>query len=60
LAYYVSHADPAHYNPTNITFGIMPALDQPPRSKHDRQLATSARALADLAAWIETTEGVPQ
>ncbi len=51
LAHYVSHADPAHYNPTNITFGIMPPLDSPPRSKTERQLATSARALADLAAW---------
>ncbi len=51
LAYYVSHADPAHYNPTNITFGIMPALDNPPRSKGDRQLAYSARALEALAAW---------
>ncbi len=51
LAYYVSHADPAHYNPTNITFGIMPPLDAPPRSKSERQLATSARALADLARW---------
>ena len=51
LAYYVSHADPAHYNPTNITFGIMPPLDQPPRSKNERQLATSARALDDLARW---------
>jgi len=51
LAYYVSHADPAHYNPTNITFGIMPPLDQPPRSKTERQLATSARALEALALW---------
>jgi methylenetetrahydrofolate--tRNA-(uracil-5-)-methyltransferase len=51
LAYYVSHADPAHYNPTNITFGIMPPLDNPPRSKNERQLATSARALDDLARW---------
>ena len=51
LAYYASHADPAHYDPSNITFGIMPPLDQPPRGKHDRQLAMSARALADLDAW---------
>jgi methylenetetrahydrofolate--tRNA-(uracil-5-)-methyltransferase len=28
LAYYVSHADPRHYQPTNITFGIMPPADQ--------------------------------
>ena len=26
LAYYVSHANPAHYEPSNITFGIMPEL----------------------------------
>jgi methylenetetrahydrofolate--tRNA-(uracil-5-)-methyltransferase len=25
LGYYVSHADPRNYQPTNITFGIMPA-----------------------------------
>jgi len=24
LSYYVSHANPRHYQPTNITFGIMP------------------------------------
>jgi methylenetetrahydrofolate--tRNA-(uracil-5-)-methyltransferase len=26
LAYYVSHANPAHYQPTNITFGIIAPL----------------------------------
>lgn len=52
LAYYASHADPAHYDPSNITFGIMPPLHQPPRGKHDRQLAMSARALADLDGWL--------
>lgn len=52
LGYYVSHADPAHYQPSNITFGIMPPLDAPPKARHDRALATSERALADLAGWI--------
>jgi methylenetetrahydrofolate--tRNA-(uracil-5-)-methyltransferase len=51
LAHYVSHADAAHYQPTNITFGIIPPLDRPPKSRGDRAAATSARALADLAAW---------
>jgi methylenetetrahydrofolate--tRNA-(uracil-5-)-methyltransferase len=51
LGYYVSHADPRHYDPSNITFGIMPPLDAPPRSRKERQLATSARALTDLDAW---------
>jgi methylenetetrahydrofolate--tRNA-(uracil-5-)-methyltransferase len=57
LAYYVAHADPAHYDPTNITFGIMPPLDAPPRSKHERQLAMSARALEALGAWADQQTG---
>jgi methylenetetrahydrofolate--tRNA-(uracil-5-)-methyltransferase len=52
LAHYVSHADPAHYDPTNITFGIMPPLDRPPRGKADRKTALSARALDDLAGFL--------
>ena len=50
LAYYVSHADPGNYQPTNITFGIMEA---PPniRKRADRKLATSTRALEDLDRW---------
>jgi methylenetetrahydrofolate--tRNA-(uracil-5-)-methyltransferase len=59
LGYYVSHADPRHYDPTNITFGIIPPLAAPPRSRQERQLATSARALEDLAAWIESGATVP-
>jgi methylenetetrahydrofolate--tRNA-(uracil-5-)-methyltransferase len=51
LGYYVSHADPRHYEPSNITFGIIPPLGDPPKGKHERQLATSARALADLDAY---------
>lgn len=53
LAYYASHADPAHYAPSNITFGIMQPLDRPPRNKADRKLAMSARALEALAMWMK-------
>ena len=63
LAYYVSHADPRNYQPTNITFGIMPAVDAAPddshgRRKHrlgrlERKLAISERALRDLDEWME-------
>ena len=31
LGYYVSHADPRHYDPSNITFGIIPPLASPPQ-----------------------------
>lgn len=52
LAYYVSHADAAHYQPTNITFGIMPPLEHAPRRKPARKEALAARALEDLAPWV--------
>jgi methylenetetrahydrofolate--tRNA-(uracil-5-)-methyltransferase len=64
LAYYVSHADPAHYQPTNITFGIMPPLEDAPggRSKKgvDRKLALAARALDDLERWRAAPDDVTE
>jgi methylenetetrahydrofolate--tRNA-(uracil-5-)-methyltransferase len=53
LAYYVSHADPAHYDPSNVTFGIMEPLPAAPRSRAARKTALAERALTDLAAWME-------
>jgi methylenetetrahydrofolate--tRNA-(uracil-5-)-methyltransferase len=51
LAHYVSHADARHYQPTNITFGIMPPLEPAPRDKARRKALVAERALADLEAW---------
>src|SRR5207302_4673476 len=42
LAYYASHANPASYQPSNITFGIMPPLDGAPKGKKLRNEALSA------------------
>jgi methylenetetrahydrofolate--tRNA-(uracil-5-)-methyltransferase len=59
LAYYVSHANPAHYEPSNITFGIMPPLpaDALPRGRRRdklaKKLAVSERALNDLQTWLK-------
>ena len=61
LAYYVSHADPRNYQPTNVTFGIMPPPDVPAGrhrlKKDERKTATSERALAALDNWMR--EEVP-
>ena len=68
LGYYVSHADSRHYDPTNITFGIIAPLERAPKNKHERQLATSERALRALEIWKATDDrpraagelGIPQ
>lgn len=54
LAYYASHADPKHYVPSNIAFGLIPPLEQRVKSKKDRNTAISERALRDLDAWQES------
>ena len=68
LAYYVSHADPAHYEPSNITFGIMEPLDTARRearwsgSWRCRSARSTRLARLDAArerCMIEHLEGVP-
>jgi methylenetetrahydrofolate--tRNA-(uracil-5-)-methyltransferase len=54
LGYYASHADPKHYVPSNIAFGLLPPLERPPRKKQDRKVALSERALKDLDQWLES------
>ena len=46
LAFYVSHANPRHYQPTNITFGIMAPLDEQGRAVAGRPIASSPMASA--------------
>jgi methylenetetrahydrofolate--tRNA-(uracil-5-)-methyltransferase len=55
LGYYASHADPKHYVPSNIAFGLLPPLEKAPRKKQDRKTAASERALKDLDLWLEST-----
>ena len=51
LAFYVSHANPHDYQPTNITFGIMEPPPQNVRDRQKRKEAVSERALTDLELW---------
>ena len=52
LAFYVSHADASNYQPTNVTFGILPPLEGRHRGGKQRKTAHSQRALAALDAWL--------
>jgi methylenetetrahydrofolate--tRNA-(uracil-5-)-methyltransferase len=64
LGFYVSNANPQHYEPTNITFGIMPALTsrsgrRVPKKKGDRKLAYAERALGALDDWVAGRSAKP-
>ena len=50
LCAYVSGADPTNYQPANITFDLLPKLENPPRDKKLRHAEVCRRALAALAA----------
>jgi methylenetetrahydrofolate--tRNA-(uracil-5-)-methyltransferase len=52
LGYYVSHAEPTHYQPTNITWGIMPPLEPVPRDRGLRKQRMAERALDALEQWM--------
>jgi len=52
LCHYVCGADPAHYQPANITFDLLPKLEDPPRDKKTRQTEVCRRALAALDEYL--------
>ena len=51
IAHYVSHANPANYQPTNVAFGLLTPLERAPRQKRARRQAMAQRALDALEAW---------
>ncbi|MBI3932593.1 MAG: methylenetetrahydrofolate--tRNA-(uracil(54)-C(5))-methyltransferase (FADH(2)-oxidizing) TrmFO [Acidobacteria bacterium] len=48
LGRYIARSDPAHYQPANIAFGLLPELPRRVRDKAGRRLALSHRALESL------------
>jgi methylenetetrahydrofolate--tRNA-(uracil-5-)-methyltransferase len=49
LGRYIARSDPAHYQPTNIAFGLLPDLPHRVRDKAKKRLAMAHRALEALA-----------
>jgi methylenetetrahydrofolate--tRNA-(uracil-5-)-methyltransferase len=58
LLHYTSHADPGNYQPANISFDLLPPLENLPRliarDRAARRARQCERALADLQRWIQT------
>lgn len=54
LPYYITHTDSKHFQPMNVTFGIVKELEGPRiRDKKERYTKVAERALEDLSQIIE-------
>jgi methylenetetrahydrofolate--tRNA-(uracil-5-)-methyltransferase len=53
LLYYITHAEPKHFQPMKANFGILPELAQQIKDKRARYSAYVARATAEMKQAIE-------
>jgi methylenetetrahydrofolate--tRNA-(uracil-5-)-methyltransferase len=56
LIHYICHAEAKHFQPANITFDLLPQLDEGTRrrvrDKKERHRMVCEKALADFEAWL--------
>jgi methylenetetrahydrofolate--tRNA-(uracil-5-)-methyltransferase len=52
LLRYLGHADPAHFQPMNVNFGLFPPLEAQAGRRAERRSAAIARARADFEGWL--------
>jgi methylenetetrahydrofolate--tRNA-(uracil-5-)-methyltransferase len=56
LAHYVTHADPKNFQPANITFDLLPALENKIRDRKERHRMQCELALRHFDEWMERTQ----
>ncbi|MAI77395.1 MAG: methylenetetrahydrofolate--tRNA-(uracil(54)-C(5))-methyltransferase (FADH(2)-oxidizing) TrmFO, partial [Deltaproteobacteria bacterium] len=65
LMTHLSDANPKHFQPMNVNFGLFPPLDEPlkrgrkKRPKREKNEAHAARALAAITAYVHQEEARP-
>jgi len=52
LVNYVAHANPANFQPANITFDLLPPLEEKIRDRAQRHTLQCERALAQFDQWL--------
>ncbi|RKY19304.1 MAG: methylenetetrahydrofolate--tRNA-(uracil(54)-C(5))-methyltransferase (FADH(2)-oxidizing) TrmFO [Planctomycetota bacterium] len=52
LMAWMAAADPAHFQPMNVNFGLVPPLPERVKAKRERKQRMAERALVDLDAWL--------
>jgi methylenetetrahydrofolate--tRNA-(uracil-5-)-methyltransferase len=58
LIHYVTHADAKNFQPANITFDLLPALEKTIRDRKERRRLQCELALKEFDQWLERA-GVP-
>jgi methylenetetrahydrofolate--tRNA-(uracil-5-)-methyltransferase len=53
LMHYVTHADPRNFQPANITFDLLPALQKRVRDRQERHRLQCEAALREFDGWVE-------
>jgi methylenetetrahydrofolate--tRNA-(uracil-5-)-methyltransferase len=54
LIHYITNADPKKFQPANITFDLLPALERKIRDRQLRRKLQCDQALRELQRWIES------
>jgi methylenetetrahydrofolate--tRNA-(uracil-5-)-methyltransferase len=59
LLHYITHADPRKFQPANITFDLLPALEAQVRDRKERHRQQCERALKEFQIWAEKVSPAP-
>jgi methylenetetrahydrofolate--tRNA-(uracil-5-)-methyltransferase len=59
LTHYITHADPAKFQPANITFDLLPPLDQKIRDRKERHRLQCHLALTHFDMWLDKAKPTP-
>jgi methylenetetrahydrofolate--tRNA-(uracil-5-)-methyltransferase len=54
----VTHADPKDFQPANITFDLLPALERKVRDRKERHRLQCEAALKEFDTWTAQTSNV--
>jgi methylenetetrahydrofolate--tRNA-(uracil-5-)-methyltransferase len=55
LVHYITHADPARFQPANITFDLLPPLAEKVRDRAERHRRQCEQALSQFQTWLDNT-----
>ncbi len=60
LVHYITHADAVKFQPANITFDLLPALETRVRDRRERHRRQCEQALREFDQWIEKVGCCPE